>query len=85
MVTTWQLRGIRSINPTTMEVGIIEFLDGVEVRRINKNFDKSDTAEQVLNTFAQFIKQKRQQELDSRVPFNTLDLSDFETRIGNVA
>ncbi len=83
MVTTWQLRGIRSVDPATMEIGLIEYLDGVEVRRIAKTFNKSLTADQVFDQFALFVKQKRQQELYDRVPFNTLDLSDFETRVQN--
>jgi len=83
MVTTWQLRGIRSVDPGTMEVAVTELVDGVETRAFSKTFSKSLTSAQILNQLALFIKQKRQQALDKRLPFNTLDLSDFETRIQN--
>ncbi len=83
MVTTWRLEGIRSKDPDTMSIKLTEIQDGVELRGFTKDFPKSLTALQVLTQFALFIKQRRQQALDDRVPFNDLDLSDFETRIGN--
>lgn len=83
MTTTWQLDGIKSVDPVTMKIRIIEFIDGVEVNRYTKVFPKTAAVTQVLNQLALLVKQKRQAELDDRVPFNDIDLSNFETRVGN--
>ena len=81
MVITWQLEEIKSIDPNTMGVRIIELVDGVEFDRFQKQFAKSLTAEQVLTQLAQLVKQRRQKDLDDQLPFISLDLSDFEARI----
>ena len=83
MTTTWRLEGIISRDASTMRIRITEVLDGVDVRAFDKDFAKTLDAEQVLDQLALFVKQKRQQALDNRLPFKALDLSDFETRIGN--
>ena len=83
MVTTWRLEGIRSKDPSTMSIRVTELIDGVEVRGFTKDFAKTLSAVDVLNQLALFVKQKRQQVLDDRLPFKDLDLSDFEARIGN--
>ncbi len=83
MVTTWRLEGIRSKDPSTMSIKITEIQDGLDIRGFTKDFSKELTAAEVLNQFALFVKQKRQQALDDRLPFIDLNLSDFETRIGN--
>lgn len=83
MVTTWELAGIRSINPSTMRVRIDEFIDGVFFAHHNKDFSKTLTQLEVLVQFALFVKQKRDQSIADRVPFNNLNLSNFENRIQN--
>ncbi len=83
MVTTWKLEGIRSIDPGTMRIKLTEVVDGVDVRGYTKDFSKTLSQTQVLNQFAQFVKQKRQQEVDDRLPYNDLNLSDFESRVGD--
>ncbi len=83
MVTTWRLEGIKSIDPSTMRVKLTEVVDGVTIRGFTKDFSKALTQTQVLDQFALFVKQKRQQEVDDRLPFSDLDLRDFETRVGN--
>ena len=81
MVTTWELKRVVSLDPSTMRVDIDEIVDGVFFRSHDKAFPKTRTENEVLSQFALQIKQLRQQELDDRVPFNTLDLSNFENRI----
>ncbi len=83
MVTTWRLEGIRSVDPSTMRIKLTEVIDDTDVRGFTKDFSKTLSQTQVLDQFALFIKQKRQQEVDDRLPFNDLNLTDFETRIGN--
>jgi len=81
MVTTWTLFNITSLDPDTMRVEISEIVDTVLFRVHGKDFPKTRTENEVLSQFALFIKQLRQQELDDRVPFNTLDLDNFENRV----
>ena len=81
MVTTWELKSITSLDPDTMRVELVELVDGLIFRIHSKDFPKTRTENEVLSQFALQIKQLRQQELDDRVPFNALDLSNFENRI----
>ncbi len=84
MVTTWQLNEIRTVDPGTMRVRVTEILDGVKVNTFTENFPKTLTKEEVLNQLALFIKQSRQAVLDAQLPFKSLDLTNFETRIRNI-
>lgn len=84
MVTKWQLDGIKSVNPTTMSVRISEYIDGVFKETFTKQFSKTLSQEDVLSQLALLVKQKRQLDLDSRLPYKILDLSDFENRVDNL-
>lgn len=81
MVTTWEVKKISSLDPNIMRIELNEVVDAVLFRSHSKDFPKIRTKNEVLSQFALFIKQFRQQELDNRVPFNTLDLSDFEDKV----
>ena len=83
MAIVWQLDGVRPVDPSTMRIRITEFIDGIQTAQFAKSFPKTATEEQVLTQLAQLVKQQRQADLDARVPFNSLDMSDFETRVAN--
>lgn len=83
MVTTWQLDGIRPIDPSTMRIRITEFVDAVQVKQYAKSFSKNTTKIEVLNQLALLVKQTRQADFDARVPFNNLDMANFENRVQN--
>lgn len=81
MVTTWQLIKIKSVDPSTMQIVIADFVDGIKRQEYFKNFNKNLSADTVLSQMAQFVRQERQKDLDDRLPFLTLDLVNFESQV----
>ena len=81
MTTVWKLLSIKSVDPSTVQIVIADFVDSVKRKEYSKTFSKNLNADTVLLQLALFVRQSRQKQLDDALPYTTLDLSNFESQV----
>lgn len=78
MAIVWEVRGIKAIDDNNFGIRIARVVDGTVQFTIDKIFPKSITQQEAKNQLVQLVRQHLAQAQADQVPFQTLDLSDFE-------
>lgn len=81
MAITWEVVSIMSLDDLNFRTTIRELVNGVPRNTYSVNNPKTAKAEDVIKDLAQVVHADRLAKKRASVPFETIDLSNFEARI----